>query len=865
MTLEQCITNTAQELGLDKREVEEIAKSLEAHRKRRVAEGRLDERELWQFGKTEAEKQRIAAALKKRHAAMNIILRDQWERDLGALMKAGLDPIEAVMAKLVGSHHAVAGARQSVMARRWGLEGAWLSHLLADLNKEAPIAWRLKHKRNAQSKVFFADVTREMYELKQGGEPGKTGNKDAQITARILAKYEEAARVEMNRAGANIGKLDGHAPQSHSARKMLIGANARQDWINFIYGKLNISRSFGDVTEARAKEILSDIYTTLTTGRDRTLTAKEKGERVGPANLAKSLEKHRVLHFKDADSWLAYAEKYSDGDVLDGVLDSLGVAARKASLMQMMGPNPEAFLNGILETLIRQQRDTAAGERPISNVAVRTARRLMREGWKNRTEGREDLAQELMDQLQPGKTKIGMAFDTVMGVTDIPINVTKARRHANVRAGINMTSLGMSLASQFPDLANSAHRMRFQGKGVLQSHYDSIMGFIKGGGDENVKERAWLIGVGFESVKGDINSRYSAGDQLAGRMAQAHNAFFKLNGTRWWTQRNETAFANMISAWMAIKATKPYEKLDDAYKHVLNIHGIGGERWNIVRQIAKEGFVMPDDIRDLPDEVFDGLVAKRLEGVDQKKMAKRRERLIEKERLELEFDLRSFFADETTYAIVKGDDRTRAIVTQGTHPGTNLGEAMRYFMQMKSFAFAYSQRILHPILRGQSGPGGRRDFGGTAMFVAMSLVYGYLSGVTKDVLKNREPKDPDRWETILASLLQSGGLGIYGDFLFGEVNRFGVGSLETLAGPFVGKAAELVDKFKLALRGDTKAGDWLYAVSSNLPYVNLWFSKAAFDWMVMNHLAEWASPGTLKRREKKMEEQFGQSYLIEPR
>ena len=55
-------------------------------------------------------------------------------------------------------------------------------------------------------------------------------------------------------------------------------------------------------------------------------------------------------------------------------------------------------------------------------------------------------------------------------------------------------------------------------------------------------------------------------------------------------------------------------------------------------------------------------------------------------------------------------------------------------------------------------------------------------------------RDPRRWtdeETYLdpnvwgAALLQAGGLGIYGDFLLANTNRFGGGLASTVAGPLV--------------------------------------------------------------------------------
>ena len=51
-------------------------------------------------------------------------------------------------------------------------------------------------------------------------------------------------------------------------------------------------------------------------------------------------------------------------------------------------------------------------------------------------------------------------------------------------------------------------------------------------------------------------------------------------------------------------------------------------------------------------------------------------------------------ADETAFAIIEPDDATRAIMRQGTRPGTGAGEIWRAIMQFKSFPIAYMQRVL---------------------------------------------------------------------------------------------------------------------------------------------------------------------------
>ena len=57
--------------------------------------------------------------------------------------------------------------------------------------------------------------------------------------------------------------------------------------------------------------------------------------------------------------------------------------------------------------------------------------------------------------------------------------------------------------------------------------------------------------------------------------------------------------------------------------------------------------------------------------------------------------------------------------------------------------------------------------------------------------KGRDPRPMEGPEFWGAAFLQGGGLGIYGDFLFSDVNRFDRGLAETIAGPVVGFADDV--------------------------------------------------------------------------
>lgn len=204
---------------------------------------------------------------------------------------------------------------------------------------------------------------------------------------------------------------------------------------------------------------------------------------------------------------------------------------------------------------------------------------------------------------------------------------------------------------------------------------------------------------------------------------------------------------------------------------------------------------------------------------------------------------------------------------RGTRPGTVTGELLRTILQFKAFPFTYGQRILMES-RWQRASADRTRFvsgdpWGLMQFAVASVLFGYLSGAAKDITKGREPRSLDKKETWIAALLQGGGLGIMGDFMFGQADRFGGQAIASLAGPGLTELSKIMPISGQLVRGDFgNAGeDALRLVTGNLPFANLWYTRSALDYMFFYHMREWMSPGTLRRTERKMKEDFNQTYF----
>lgn len=1036
-------------------EVLEIAERIQAARQRLIAEGNvasLDPR-LRQLAREEGQKARLAAALQRRQAALNAIVRDRLERQIDAHVAAGLSYPKAVLAMLEGTARGIASGRVSVAATRLAFESRYLGEMLGAIQRERP---HLLDREVLGDQAFLGDVVREMFELKEGGQPGKSGNADARAVARTFATFAELSRTDLNRLGANIGKLDGWAgPQVHDPHKLL--RVTEDEWIKAILPRLDMERTFGrdqvrldtttaeqarvkaerdqlaqsvrllgqglDELDARAAglesrkaellrrrevatarleerqgetaahvdryvgnlereqdgrillqmegrdgaadrhslrrreaarenaqaigrltrksgqahdllaridgqiarieaelaqmpqrrqevaarrdaaqghlsglngrlkeldlvrgelrpgiedpvEFLRQAYRTITTGRDSTITAAQKGEITGPANLARSLEKHRVLHFKSADDWLAYNAAFGHGNIFSAMVAHQSRAARLAAQMQVLGPNPEVMVGSLLDSLQLKIRNDGK----IPDL---------------------DKAAQIRALTVDGHGRIASAFAEVRGLTLAPEHLTAADICSGIRAIESMSKLGGAVVSSISDLVTGVANLKFHGKPLAQAWGDQITEFLAGRGDQEQRELAYLIGEGFDGLIGHIVTPYVAGDGAPGLQARAMETFFRWSGLTWWTDVQRSAGARILSAYMGGKVGQAFGALDPRFRHGLSLHGLGEAEWEVLRQAqfrARNGntYVTADRIRDLPAEVVERLVpaadiatARARFKVDETTMKQfKREvpvppelqaeraakfeawkgRQIETARFELEMAVRRYFADEINFAVIETDDQTRRQMLWGTRPGSFWGEAARFVFQFKGFPLAFTNRVVGRALYGfEAGAPVWDRTGHIGHLLTGLMVAGYAAMTAKDVLRGWwPPRDPTDPRTILAALQQGGGAGIYGDFLFGQASRFGNGPLETIAGPSLGAGASFITLLMKARDGEAKAGDAFNLVLQNFPLLNLWYARPGLDFLALNSAHEALNPGYLGRMERRRRKEMGQHRLWDP-
>jgi hypothetical protein len=333
-----------------------------------------------------------------------------------------------------------------------------------------------------------------------------------------------------------------------------------------------------------------------------------------------------------------------------------------------------------------------------------------------------------------------------------------------------------------------------------------------------------------------------------------------MNLLSFWTDSLKTGTGLMLSANLAKNAGQEFGALPRRLQITLQRYGIEAGEWDALRQVEKRAadgrdYMMPGDMQSLPDEA----IAHLAQTGSPAELARIRD--------DLQAKLGNYIMDTTREGMTESTAAGRVITAAGT-PGTIGGEAMRLLWQFKQYPMTYLQRSIGRELR-RDGV----DVVGIGHLIVATTLLGYLSMTLKELAKGRDPRDisQEPFKTVAGAMTQGGGLGFYGDFLFGEANRLGGGFIGSLAGPAAG-TLEDVHKLITAIRdgsdsksrGQIAASEGLRTLTNNAPFVNLFYTRAALDYFVLHRLQEAVNPGYLRRYEQRVKKENAQTFWLRP-
>jgi len=642
-----------------------------------------------------------------------------------------------------------------------------------------------------------------------------TGDAAARAIAQSWSGVSEKARLRFNAAGGHVGKrADWGLPQAHDSAK--VRKASYEDWRSFIMPRLDLDamgRDFNNglaFTNETLEVLMKDAFEAIRTdGYSR----RSPAARHGSAMYNRRAD-HRFFKFKSADDWMGYSERFGSGQdafrVMMGHLDNM---AMDISMMEELGPNP-------FHTF-----------RYLSDAAQQLASRSAEPDALDRARRKSKVADDMMDLFT--------------GRSNMPQNAKLARGASALRNYLTSAHLGSAVISSVTDFNTQRIASGFVGM--------SKLGFMRQlsrlATSTDMRAQANEAGLIFENAVdiGNAVARYELEEMHVESAARLADFTIRASGLGWLTEVQRQSFGLEFMSQAVKWQSGSWGELPARTQRMFKSYGIGENDWPAIQRARVH-------------ETQSGLQLLRSQEIEEVGGASLADRYMEA------------ITSLTEFAVPSTNIFGKAMVLGRTQPGSISGEFLRFGLQFKSFpvTMLVTQfgRIMAEAYQGR--PGSALSY--AAGMLVGNTILGALAIQMKETTKGRDPRDMTSGEFWTAAIAQGGGAGIFGDFFFSDVNRFGGGIAETLAGPGVGFLDDMLrftvgNARELALGEETRAGRELVGLLRNYtPGGSLWYLRLAYEREVLDQLQQVIDPEASQsfRRRIQSARQYDTQFFAPP-
>lgn len=673
-----------------------------------------------------------------------------------------------------------------------------------------------------------------------------TGDPAAKALWEAWRETAEAARQRFNAAGGAIGlRSDWGFPQWHDPVR--VRSAGKQAWVEAILPRLDRTRMIDRATgkpfsEARLRAAAGQAWDRIAS---QGAAAREAGEGVGRGMLAKQRGEERFFIFKSAEDHAAYQAEFGEPDLFATMMGHLDEMARDIARMEILGPNPDHQWEWLRKWALREaQLEEAAGA----------------QGAIDKAKGYVATADDMLAHFT--------------GSASTPINSRLSAVGVSARAVMTGLTLGSAVVQEgasgvyFGRMARAFTGLDRNGDmGRLLELLNPADGSMR-----RIARRSGFINEqamdGFIRATQDNLRLMTVGDRATGganAFARRLPAFILRSQflTPLVAARKRSFWFEFMGALhdrrgLSLADMARGDAEDRALAAWLGARGFTEADWAIIRAAptweprSGAAFLRPEDVAH--PELRDRLG----------------------EAIEL----------ETRFATPETSLWTRAKLIGQERPGSWRGERDRSWAMYRSFSMTATHLYGEEMaLRGLAEAGGdplRTAYvtgAGLASVMAWLTITGAVGLQLREIVKGNDPRPMDDWRFWGAALLQGGGLGIFGDFLYAAEARNGAGASQVAAFGPVGQAlgdawnltggnvaqiAEGLDQGETlgeAVEGAAIGRDLANAVRRYNPAATLWWSRLVWNRTVADNLQRMLDPeaeASFRARVRRLERERGQ-------
>ena len=635
-----------------------------------------------------------------------------------------------------------------------------------------------------------------------------TGNDFAKAFNEAWQEVAEYLRVRFNAAGGDIGKHErwGLPTRWDSARMEMQGEAA------FIEDAMNrldwdrMAKRLGRSFPEKAR--VKALKEVYASITTKGWNKKEATAGGGAKSLANQKAEARFMEWNTGDDWLFMQGKYGSGDDVLSIMNAhIDAMARDTAAIEVLGPNPNAS--------IKLMQNIMAKEANVNKSLTKSERGTLKKGAS----------------FLPG------LYDTYTGSANIPASELLAKNASDLRAILTGAQLGGAFLSALSDTWFSRMAAKFNGVPqlkVLQRHLQLFANPNKE--DMLIAVRSGLIADSWSQVNAAA-MRYTGEIPTSEYARVLSDGVIRASGLGHWTQAGRWAFGLEFMGMLADNSGKSFDALPAPVQRAMTRYDISSGEW--------------DAIRATP--LMDHKGAKFLALGDIKFQAVRKKAM-------------NMVHTETEFAVPSTSLRGRATF-KGGKPGTWPGELLNSSLMYKNFAITMYHTHLR---RAMAQPDGLSKTAYLGSLVLGTTMMGSLSLQLKDIARGKDIQPMGNMKFLLAAMIQGGGLGIFGDFMFSNWTRFGHSPAEAIAGPGVAWAADTLRLGQSAVMSaynmeNKIGGDLVRYVGRYTPGSSLWYTRLMFERGVLDQIQTLVDPKYKKRwqtQEQNMMKEKGQEFWL---
>ncbi|HGH3604069.1 TPA: hypothetical protein ACJK1S_001258 [Acinetobacter baumannii] len=763
---------------------------------------------------TEAAKQvaiDIQEQLKRKHkiAAQDILKQSQ---NIAALDHGKLSSME-VIDRMVAAHGDMSGI-QSINSKARGIASIYRGELV-------DFYTNIKGGLGVfTDQELVQKIVRERF-----GE--NTGDALAKKISDKMGDVFETMRDRFNRNGGDIGKLDNWGlPQTHNIGK--IAKAGKEAWVNkaesLIDTRQYVHENGDYYSQQEIRSLLEYTYDTLSSDGANKIEVGRQATGGGTSKVTNRHGESRVLHFKDAESWLEYQSEFGGMQFVDLVEAHINGLSKDIAMVENLGSNPKTALKILMDAAAKKDWEKGIDE--------------------NKTQSSRKRAQVMFDEFSGGNTP----------QSQVLANLGIAYRSMNVASMLGGTTIA-SLADQ-ATVAKTAHVHNL-------SYRKAFGGIIEQLNPANKADREFAHGLGLatEEMLGSIarwsddglTSTYGKSEKLARISSGVATQVMRVSFLNALTSASKVGFTKLLmEKYGRLSRSKAWNDLDVQDRELLSNTGLDERAWQVFQLaepvVDRKGnqLMSARSIYEIPDE--------KLTSFGNPKQVKD----------QVASQLQAHLLDEQGMAVIEAGLRERTWMTLGAK-GTVTGEIFKGLTQFKSFSASFLMRQGSRTMA-QEGLKGKAAYG-IPLFVTMTLLGGLVVQL-RELLNGNDPQtiydsnDPKKATSFfMRSVVAGGGLPVLGDILVAGADTSGRDANSFVAGPLGGDFESLlsltVGNLTQYNEGkDTNFGNEAFRfVKGKVPAQNLWYTKAAINRMVFDEMQDTIAPGYREKALRKAERQ----------